>query len=235
MKDRDELVWDLPLRLFHWLLALSFGASWGSAELRNNTDYSIDFMLVHMWLGYWMAGLLLFRLGWGLWGTTHSRFTSFVRGPASIIRYLRGLFKPTYQPVAGHNPLGGLAVLAMLGLLVCQVITGLFTSDDLMFAGPWVPAVSGSLSRRLSGLHESNFDWLVVLVALHLLAIAWYWWRRKVNLVGPMITGRIRGAQTPMPIGNQRLLLAVLTALAAAAGVWAIVGLAPEPVPLFQF
>ena len=235
MKDQGPLIWDLPLRLFHWLLALSFGASWASAELRNNTDYGIDFMLVHMWLGYWMAGLLIFRIGWGFWGPTHARFTSFLRGPSAIGRYLQGLFQPAYQPTAGHNPLGGLAVLAMLSLLVFQVFTGLFTTDDLMFAGPWVPAVSSSLSRRLSGLHESNFDWLVVLVALHLLAIGWYWWRRKANLVLPMITGRAGTDMSHTPIGSQRLLLALLTALGAAAGVWAIINFAPEPAVLYQF
>lgn len=231
MTKPGPLIWDLPLRLFHWLLALSFGASWISSELRNNTDYGIDFMLVHMWLGYWMAGLLLFRIGWGFWGPTHARFAGFLRGPSTIWRYLRG----QYQPAAGHNPLGGLAVLAMLSLLVFQVVTGLFTTDDLMFAGPWVPAVSSSLSRRLSGLHETNFDWLVVLVALHLLAIGWYWWRRKANLIWPMITGRLQIDDGQQPIKSQRLVLAVITALAAAAGVWAIVNFAPEPAVLFQF
>lgn len=235
----NHYVWDFPLRLFHWLLALSFGASWLTAELRNNTDLGIDFMLLHMRLGYWMIGLLVFRLIWGLWGGRHARFVDFVRGPRQVLSYARGLLSPNYESFSGHNPLGGLVVLVMLGLLLAQVGTGLFTSDDLMFAGPWVGAVDAGTSRSLSSLHERNFDWLVAVVVLHLLAIAWYLLRKGQNLVTPMITGlkpSVAPAEPASAVAATAGVLRFLVTVAlAAAAVSAILYFAPEPAVLYPF
>ena len=125
-----RLVWDLPLRLFHWLFAASVLASWATAEL------GVSWMKWHLRLGNWMMGLVVFRILWGLAGPRHARFSSFLTGPRKIWRYARGL-TATGRVVnsVGHNPLGGLMVIFMLMLVVLQVGTGLFATDDITWSG----------------------------------------------------------------------------------------------------
>lgn len=172
-------VWDLPLRLFHWLSALAVLFSVVTGELGG------DLVDWHGRIGVLVLGLLVFRIVWGFVGTTHARFANFFPTPAKIRAYLKGQWQGH-----GHNPLGALSVIALLGALATLVGTGLFANDDIAFYGPLFNLVDKSLSDKLSGLHELIFNVLAVLLALHIVAIVFYARVRKHNLVLPMLTGK---------------------------------------------
>lgn len=173
------LVWDLPTRLFHWLLVLLFGFSWWSAENRELEWHALS--------GLALLGLLVFRLIWGFIGGSTARFATFVRGPGAALRYLRG----DGQSPVGHNPLGAYSVIAMLLLLAVQIATGLFSTDvDGLDSGPLNFLVTFEQGRAAAEVHEGIFNLLLALVGLHILAVLFYRMVRKRNLVRPMITGR---------------------------------------------
>lgn len=177
-------VWDLPTRLCHWGIALLIPLLWWSAE-----EGRLD---IHIPAGLTMLGLVLFRLLWGLAGGSTARFAGFVRGPRAILAYLKGEVPGS----PGHNPLGAVSVVVMLAALVVQVGLGLFASDeDGLSPGPLAHFVSYDTSERITDLHESLFNLLLALIALHLAAILFYLIVRRRNLTGPMITGR--GAADP--------------------------------------
>ncbi|MFT3779118.1 MAG: cytochrome b/b6 domain-containing protein [Ottowia sp.] len=203
-------IWDLPTRLFHWLLAACVIALVVTAKLGGEA------MNWHLRLGYAVFGLLVFRLLWGLVGGHWSRFASFVPTPGRLARYLRG--RTRAADTAGHNPLGALSVLAMLAVLGLQVATGLMADDEIAFAGPLTPLVSGEVVSLATRWHKSWGQYLVIgLVVLHVLAIAWYLVRRQ-NLVKPMVTGDKLLAEPVPPARDTpgaRLLALVLLAVAA--------------------
>lgn len=172
-------VWDLPLRLFHWLLALAVVAAIVTGEIGGNL---IDW---HGRIGVFIVGLLVFRLIWGFVGSTHARFASFFPTPAKITAYLKGQWQGH-----GHNPLGALSVFALLGVLAALVGAGLFANDDIAFQGPLFGLVDKSLSDRLSGLHALAFNVLAALLVLHIAAIVFYVRIKKHNLVVTMLTGK---------------------------------------------
>jgi len=189
-----QRVWDLPTRLFHWTLVVLVGLSWWSAE-NDQQD-------LHLYLGYGVLSLLLFRIGWGLAGSSTARFSSFVRGPGAVVRYVRDRF---HWPLAGHAPLGALSVLALLAMLFVIVGTGLFAADeDGLFSGPLAYLVSVGVSDTMTGLHEELFDVLLVLIGLHVAAILLYRLALGRNLLGPMITGKaeLEPGVEPMRPGN---------------------------------
>jgi cytochrome b len=171
-------VWDLPLRLFHWLLAAAVIASLASGQIGGNL------MVWHGRLGILIAGLLGFRLAWGLTGSTYARFASFVRGPKAIRDYLRGEWHGL-----GHNPLGAISVLGLLTAVGLQTAGGLFANDDIAFQGPLYGLVSKEVSDWIAGLHRKGLWLVLLLVGLHLAAIAYYLDVKKDNLVLPMLTG----------------------------------------------
>lgn len=175
-------VWDLPTRLFHWALVLLVCLLFYTG-LQGKLD-------LHMKLGQAMLGLLLFRLIWGFIGNRQARFADFIAGPGAAIAYLRSLFGKPGRRYLGHNPLGGYAVLLMLALLLLQASTGLFTSDDIATDGPLYAKVSGAVSARLSTLHRWGFDFLLIVIGLHLAANAFYLLVKRENLIGPMLSGR---------------------------------------------
>lgn len=215
----NKLVWDLPVRLFHWLLVLLFGAAWLSAEM--------GWMEWHFRAGYGIATLVLFRLAWGIAGPRYARFGSFVAGPARVWRYLRGWLGGSSGEPAGHTPPGGWVILAFLLLLAAQVTSGMVNSHDGLDAGPWYWAASRELRALGAQWHARLFDLLLVLAAVHVLAVLLYRLRPGVDLVGPMFTGRKRTAEPGIP-GSRLPLAALLLALAATA-VWLIVDAAPAP------
>jgi cytochrome b len=174
------LVWDLPLRLFHWLLVLLVVISIVSAKIGGNA------MQFHLLSGYTILALVLFRIMWGFLGGTHARFASFVRGPEAVISYLRGHGAGQHL---GHNPAGAWSVLLMLVALLAQVATGLFANDDISTEGPLAKLVSKALSDRITGAHHLNLKLLLALIGLHLSAVAFYFFHRRENLVKPMFTG----------------------------------------------
>jgi len=144
----------------------------------------------HMWLGYWVMGLLLFRLIWGFVGTRHARFTGFLKGPSAVFVYGRSLIgKSTSIHSVGHNPLGGLMVLLMLALVGLQAYTGLFSSDDIAWSGPYNGVVSGAMAQRLTGLHHLNFNFIWAAMGLHVAAILYYTFVKRERLVPAMVTG----------------------------------------------
>lgn len=215
-------VWDLPLRLFHWLLAAAVIASLASGQIGGNL------MVWHERLGVLIAGLLGFRLAWGLTGSTYARFASFVRGPAVIRAYLRGEWHGL-----GHNPLGALSVLGLLTAVGLQTAGGLFANDDIAFQGPLYGLVSKEISDWIAGLHRKGFWLVLLLVGLHLAAIAFHLGVKKDNLLRPMLTGDKEVANssgfTPTSGGGP---LALLFALAVGiASAWGASGewLPPPP------
>jgi cytochrome b len=176
-------IWDWPVRLVHWSFVLLVPALWASAEFGNINAHRI--------LGLVMLGLVVFRLLWGLIGSETARFSQFVKGPDAVMAYLRGARGGPNTPAVGHNPLGALSVLALLGLLATQVSIGLFTQDvDGLESGPLAYLVSYDTADAARGWHELGFNLLLALIAIHLAAIAYYQFAKRENLVRPMITGR---------------------------------------------
>ena len=202
-------VWDLPVRLFHWSIILLIGLSWWSAE------YSAD--RVHFSSGYALLFLLLFRILWGFAGSSTARFASFVRGPGAVLAYLRE--GRSREP--GHSPLGGLSVVAMLLALTVQVATGLIQIDEDDFSeGPLSGQVSYDVAVLAHDVHAASFNVLLGLIALHLLAIAYYLFVRKRSLIWPMVTGQgelPEGASPMRPATAARFVACALTALILAA------------------
>ena len=176
-KQRIRL-WDLPTRLFHWLLAGLVVASFVSGKIGGN---AMDW---HGKFGLAILGLLAFRLVWGFAGSTYARFVSFLPTPAKVLAYLRGQWRGV-----GHNPLGAFSVFGLLLLLTFQVGTGLFGNDDIAFRGPLYELISKDLSDRLTGLHKLSVNVLIALVTLHIVAIAFYVRVKKNDLIRPMLTG----------------------------------------------
>lgn len=218
---KNYRLWDLPVRLFHWLLVLCVFGAIGSGFVGGNL------MPLHGKLGIATAGLLVFRVVWGFVGSTHARFASFVRGPQAIADYLQGRWQGL-----GHNPAGALSVLGMLTVLAFQVLTGLFSYDDIAFRGPYAFLLPDERQTGMTGLHKSN-AWLVfILIAVHLSAIVYYVRFKGDNLVKPMLTGmkEIDAAHaTPPARGGSGLALVVALALAVAAAWAAAGGLASPP------
>ena len=204
---RRARVWDLPVRLTHWLLAILIPFSWWSAMN--------DHLPWHRLSGYTILGLLVFRLIWGVVGSPTARFGQFLRGPRGVIAYLGG----RAGPVVGHNPLGGWSVVAMLAVLAAQVGLGLFSVDeDSVEAGPLSKFASFDTSWAIAHLHAQLF-WVVLgLIGLHIAAIAVYAVRRR-NLVAPMITGIGRlgdDAEAPPLAPSWRIVPAALVAAGVA-------------------
>lgn len=179
-RPRVVQVWDLPLRIFHWLLVIAIVAAYVTAEFGGSAwaDW-------HGRIGSFVLALLVFRVLWGFIGTQHARFLNFLPTPARIRAYVAGRWQG-----AGHNPLGALSVIALLLLVAAQVVTGLFSNDDITFSGPLADLVGKGTSDRLTGWHQELFYVLAAFIGLHLLAIVCYWLIRKSNLVAPMITGK---------------------------------------------
>jgi cytochrome b len=171
-------LWDLPTRLFHWLLLLAVATAIASGLVGAN------WMKLHGLAGLTITGLLVFRITWGFVGNHYARFASFFPLPSRLKSYLRG-----HWHGLGHNPLGALSVLALLGVLSLQVCTGLVGNDEIAYTGPLVNLVSDELSLRLTGIHHQLSKVLFFLLGLHVAAILFHVWIKKDNLIKPMVTG----------------------------------------------
>jgi len=210
------LVWDGPLRVFHWSLVLAVAGSFA-------THYAgMEWFDWHRRCGYVVVVLIGFRLAWGFVGPRYSRFQSFLRGPRAVIDYLRG--RQPY-PSAGHNPVGAASVLVFLASLAMQAGTGLFANDEIANAGPFYGWVTQETSNRLTGLHDVNSTVLIALIAMHLVAIAWYDGARRLGLVRAFWTGRKPGADG---IGSSRGGLAFVIVVALIVALALAVRAAPE-------
>ncbi|QJE72974.1 hypothetical protein HHL28_07635 [Aerophototrophica crusticola] len=220
MPKRRVTVWDLPTRVFHWGLVFCLAGSW-------YTSGDEDRLETHLLFGYGALALLLFRVVWGVVGSDTARFASFVKGPAAAWLHLRHLFgTKALEAHAGHNPLGAYAVLALLGLVAVQVGSGLFLSggDIVLVEGPLSQYVDQRTEDWLETVHETAFILLQVMVAVHVLAIAFYGLFARRDLVGPMLTGRAEVEGAPPRLASP--LKALLVALGAGGVVWALATLA---------
>lgn len=197
---RRVLVWDAPVRLFHWLMVLCFAGAYLTAE-------SERWRLLHVTLGYTMVGLVAFRIVWGFVGTRHARFASFVRGPAAIAGYLRGLLSGRPEPHAGHNPAGALAIVALLGLTLLVTASGWAHYADI--GGDW-----------LEELHEGAANVMLAVVGVHVAGVLIGSWLHRDNLIGAMFTGRKPGRPEDAVRSAWRSVAVLM--LAAVLGFWAL-------------
>lgn len=221
-----QRIWDLPTRLFHWLLVAGIAAAVVTGKVGGNL---IDW---HGRSGLFILGLVVFRIVWGFVGSSSARFASFVRGPRAIKAYLRGEWRGI-----GHNPLGALAVLALLSLTAAQAITGLFANDDIAFQGPLADLVGKEWSDHLQGLHSRLFDGLTALVAVHLAAIVFYARVKRESLLRPMLTGwkEVHPASVPPGLAHPgrggRIAAFLVAAAIASTTVYAAAGGLLPPAP----
>jgi len=218
MQGKDGVrVWDLPTRLFHWLLVVLILLLYASGE------FGILDMRWHFWFGYATLALIVFRVLWGLFGSQTSRFADFVRGPIAVGRYVKAQMSTNVHFSAGHNPLGGWSVLALLLSVLLQSVTGLFASDGIDTDGPLSGSVSGYTVKLMTRLHNWNENVLLLLIALHIAAVLFYLLVKHDNLITPMLTGRKQAT----PAGALRfaspwlaLALLLLSLVAVAVLVW---------------
>jgi cytochrome b len=216
-------VWDAPTRLFHWALAFCFVGLVVTSQVGGMA------MVWHFRFGYGVLTLLLFRMVWGLLGGYWSRFSTFVPSPSGLWPYLQG--RGQAPECFGHNPLGALSVLVMLLFLGMQVASGLMSDDEIATAGPLVRLVSSSWVSNATYYHKDiGKPILLGLVALHLGAIAFYYFHRRENLVKPMITGDkslafpAQGARDGWPERRRATLIFLLCAAAVSSAVIALNG-----------
>ena len=211
--DSDQYpVWDLTIRLIHWYFPAAIGVMWWSGEQGR--------MEIHAWVGYSLLILVLTRIVWGFIGSESARFRHFVRGPGEIRRYLA-----SGGAYSSHNPLGAVSVVVLLALLVSQTVSGTMSSDDILFEGPfayWAQDWSGAVADW----HETNWRLLQGLIALHLIAVGWYQWKKCQPMVQTMIRGRSEtrfSTAAPKP-----LWLSLMTASILSGALWWLITVAPE-------
>lgn len=202
-------VWDLPIRLFHWLLVALLGFMWVSGKQ--------GWLEYHMLSGYGILSLLVFRIVWGFVGSDTARFRFFLKSPFEALRHLAHITKREPDTEIGHNAAGGWMVLVLLGLLFAQVFTGLAANDDISVEGPLSRAVGKEWSDWLTGQHHFLFKLIQIAAGLHILAILAYAVLKRHDLVRPMITGKKR---MPGAMQAPRMMSPILAAI-----IWALAGL----------
>lgn len=226
MEMRKIPVWDLPVRLFHWLLVLLVAGAFVTGLKGGNL---IDW---HGYIGIGIIGLVVFRIIWGFVGSTYARFGNFLPCPKKIIAYLQGRWHGV-----GHNPLGSLSVYALLGLMIFQTVTGLFANDDIAFEGPLYVLVSKSTSDWMTTLHRYGMWLIVFMVSFHVLAILFYAIIKRHDLVLPMFTGVDKTTDPEAQPRKGGGIVAFVIAVIVAAGItWAAAGglVSPPPPPPAQ-
>jgi len=187
--DVQMKVWDLPVRLFHWVLVGSFILAYLSED---------DFLSVHAFAGYAIGGLVLFRLLWGFLGTTHARFSDFVCRPSSVMAYIKAAVRFDAKRYVGHNPAGGAMVIALLFLLAFAVITGVAAYGGEQSSGPlaaWMTAQPHWFSEAVEELHEFLAHFTLLLVGIHVVGVLIASLQHQENLVRAMFTGRKRASR----------------------------------------
>jgi cytochrome b len=211
------LVWDLPTRLFHWILVVLIFVAWLSAWR--------GWMQLHVACGLTILTLLLYRLIWGVVGSDTARFSHFLKNPLAALGHLRHLPRREPDIEVGHNAAGGWMVLVMLALLVAQVATGLCSNDDVLTEGPLAATIGKDRSDWLTHIHHLNFDLIEIAISLHVLAIITYRVLKGQNLLLPMISGkkRLPGATRAPRMMHPVLALAALIVSALAVVVFLLV------------
>ncbi|MGH6984270.1 MAG: cytochrome b/b6 domain-containing protein [Stellaceae bacterium] len=179
---RRVVIWDTPTRLFHWLTAILVAAAYAT--------WRFDQMDWHVWIGYALLALVVFRLLWGFFGSETARFAAFLASPRAAFAHLAHIFRrePDYQ--RGHNPAGGWMVLMLLALLLGEALSGLYINNDVADDGPLTQIVPARISNLIDALHTYLWWILLTAVTLHILAVVTYRMAKGQNLVLPMVTGR---------------------------------------------
>lgn len=217
---KKTLVWDLPTRLFHWLLVISIIGQYATAEWLDNA------VQWHFYLGYFTLFLIVFRLMWGIFGTKYAQFNSFVKGPSAVFEYLTSLFKRNTPPAAGHNALGGWFVLIMLILVGAQAVSGLFLTDDIFLDGPFRAMANEDTLAIMNTIHHWAFEILLYVIAMHILAMVFYTGYKKQKLVPAMLHGKKEGLSNE-GIASSLLLRALIIAIVAAGIVYVAIEIVP--------
>lgn len=207
-----QKVWDIPTRVVHWALVICIGLSWWSVENKR--------MDIHYWSGLVVVGLVVFRIYWGFAGPETARFARFLKGPRAVFAYVGKLFRPDYRASFGHNPLGALSVIALLLAVAVQAGLGLFASDtSYVSSGPLSHLIDYQTSEDVTDLHGGFFNVLLIVIGLHLAAIVFYLVAKRINLVGPMLTGSRKAGNVEgppagiAPISLLRLAIGVVLAV----------------------
>jgi cytochrome b len=210
-------LWDLPTRIFHWLLVCLIPAAWLSAEFQASQ--------IHELVGRSVLVLVLFRVMWGIVGSRHSRFIDFLVGPRRLLAYIKGR-----APAGiGHNPLGGWSVVVLLVLLFVQAFSGLFNSDDIFFSGPLYYTVEKATRDLMGATHDWAFNLLLGFIALHIGAVLYHQFKHKKKMIQAMWRGRAPGREGKSRTRSSLLALVVLAVFAAL--LWFGLSLAPGPPP----
>jgi len=183
-------VWDLPTRLFHWVLVALVAGAWYTGE-----NGPIEW---HARIGQAILALVIYRIIWGIIGSETARFWNFIRGPRTAWAYAKGMLTGQATEPVGHNPLGACMIVALLVILGTQAALGLMSNDDIYFEGPLYNLAGKELSDTLTGYHYLLFDIILIAVGLHVAAALFYLVFKKENLIGPMITG-IKWWPAPLP------------------------------------
>ncbi|MFZ9905665.1 MAG: cytochrome b/b6 domain-containing protein [Steroidobacteraceae bacterium] len=222
--DDKVLVWDWPVRVMHWGLVLAVFGAWLTRELEG------DWFAWHVRCGYAVIVIVIVRLVWGFVGTRHAKFVSFVRGPLAVLRDLRALRGRQEAAPVGHTPAGAWMILALLGMLLAQAVTGLFSNDQVYQTGPLFGYVTGETSDRLTTIHKQIFDVLWIAILVHVLAALFYLVFKRRNLIAPMLVGKKSREDVPTgeEIHSSRGALAIVIALVVIAGLVVLVQTAPE-------
>ena len=207
-------VWDLPLRVFHWSFMICVFGAIASGKMENWD--------IHERFGLAIMGLVTFRIIWGFIGSSTARFANFVRGPAAFIAALRDLRQKRSTTEAGHSAVGGYATIALLFIPLMMALTGAFSTDDILFDGPFYHLMP-EWSKQAGMMHEIGEKFIFLIIALHIGALAYYYFAIRKNLIPPMVTGRSdKATGTPATLSIRRtfaglLLLILLVAVAQSA------------------
>jgi cytochrome b len=211
-RRRRVTVWDLPTRLFHWLVVALVAAAYAT--------WRLNWMDWHAWVGDALLALVLWRLLWGCFGSDTARFSRFLASPRAALRHLAHIGRREPDHEVGHNPAGGWMVLLLLALLLGQILTGIYVDNDVADEGPLTELTPAPIANLITALHKLLWDALLAAVALHLLAILVYAVVKRHNLLLPMVTGRKwlpESVARPRLAGLARALVALGGAAAAAA------------------
>ncbi|WP_016956468.1 cytochrome b/b6 domain-containing protein [Catenovulum agarivorans] len=204
-------VWDFATRLFHWLLVTLILAAWYTIENRMIEQHEL--------IGHALLGLIIFRICWGFIGSTTARFTHFLTSPLSALSYLKASLTLNAPHSSGHNPAGGWMVIMMLLIIGFQLLSGMYANDDLGFSGALSDSITKDMSDTFTQLHAINFNILVALIWLHLVAVFFYLLVKNENLVRAMFSGKKPVNQiNPQDQLNFKPLLQAMVCLLASVG-----------------
>lgn len=178
---RVVLVWDYPIRIFHWLIVALVAAAYAT--------WRLNWMVWHGWIGYAVLTLVLFRLLWGFFGGETARFSGFLSAPRTVFQHLRHSFRREPDHQVGHNPAGGWMVVLLLALLLVETLTGVYVANDIADEGPMTEIVPARAADAIASAHAIVWDVLLAAIVLHVLAIAGFAAIKGQNLLRPMVTG----------------------------------------------